>query len=369
MQSSASIRRRAPGCPTTRSRSAPTPNARRIIAYGFRNPFRLTVRPGTSEVWSGDVGWNTWEELNRVESVADGAADNYGWPCYEGGARQSGYDSANLSICENLYAQGGVVAPHYAYNHSATVVAGRDMPDGKLVRRRRRVRDRHELPRRLRRRVRVRRLQPQVHLDHARGHRRSSRPVDAPNARSCRQRPGRRHVRARRRALLRGLRRRHDPTYRRDRHDLPRRFRSPSRRRGRRCRGRSPWRPTRATTSRSRGSSSGSTAPTSAAEDTSSPYQLTWDTTHASNGQHTLTAIARDSAGNLTTSTTDHRHRLEPGAAAGRRAGRRVRAQRGLGHGGQRPVGSRQQRHDDRRALAGRAATGRRCASTRPATG
>ena len=38
----------------------------RVIAFGLRNPFRLTVRPGTSEVWVGDVGWNTVEEINRV---------------------------------------------------------------------------------------------------------------------------------------------------------------------------------------------------------------------------------------------------------------------------------------------------------------
>ncbi len=45
-----------------------------------------------------------------------------------------------------------------------------------------------------------------------------------------------------------------------------------------------------------------STAPTLGAEDTTSPYSITWDTTTASNGPHTLTAVARDGAGNLTTS-------------------------------------------------------------------
>ena len=34
------------------------PNARRIIAYGLRNPFRIAFRPGTNELWVGDVGWN-----------------------------------------------------------------------------------------------------------------------------------------------------------------------------------------------------------------------------------------------------------------------------------------------------------------------
>jgi fibronectin type 3 domain-containing protein len=38
-------------------------------------------------------------------------------------------------------------------------------------------------------------------------------------------------------------------------------------------------------------------------EDTTSPYSTTWDTTTATNGTHTLTAIARDAAGNITTSS------------------------------------------------------------------
>jgi galactose oxidase-like protein/Big-like domain-containing protein len=39
------------------------------------------------------------------------------------------------------------------------------------------------------------------------------------------------------------------------------------------------------------------------AEDTASPYAITWDTTATSNGTHTLTAVARDGAGNTTTSS------------------------------------------------------------------
>lgn len=38
------------------------------------------------------------------------------------------------------------------------------------------------------------------------------------------------------------------------------------------------------------------------AEDPSSPYSISWNTTSATNGAHTLTAIARDAAGNKTTS-------------------------------------------------------------------
>src|SRR5215217_2353558 len=78
-------------------------NARRVIAHGLRNPFRFTFRPGTSELWVGDVGWNTWEEVNRMPSPTPASAVNFGWPCYEGGGHMSSYDTPNLSICENLY--------------------------------------------------------------------------------------------------------------------------------------------------------------------------------------------------------------------------------------------------------------------------
>ena len=104
--------------------------ARRIIASGLRNPFRFTMRPGTGEVWIGDVGWNDWEEINRIQSPA-APVENFGWPCYEGVAPQPGYQSANLPICNLLYASpGAVTAPYYTYNHSALVVPGEICPQG-----------------------------------------------------------------------------------------------------------------------------------------------------------------------------------------------------------------------------------------------
>jgi glucose/arabinose dehydrogenase len=107
------------------------PNARRIVADGLRNPFRFAVRPGTGEVWIGDVGWGTWEEIQRLEAPT-AQMTNFGWPCYEGAGRQSGYDSPNLSICENLYAAGpgAVRSPLFAWNHSAKVVPGEGCPIG-----------------------------------------------------------------------------------------------------------------------------------------------------------------------------------------------------------------------------------------------
>jgi len=108
----------------------PDTNARRIVASGLRNPFRFTIRPGTNEVWAGDVGWNTWEEIDRVASPTGGLT-NFGWPCYEGAGRQGGYDGANLNLCENLYAEPGTETnPYYTYNHGSQVVPGEACPTG-----------------------------------------------------------------------------------------------------------------------------------------------------------------------------------------------------------------------------------------------
>ena len=48
----------------------------------------MTSRPGTNEVWIGDVGWNTWEEIDRISGLRRRRA-NFGWPCYEGNAAGS----------------------------------------------------------------------------------------------------------------------------------------------------------------------------------------------------------------------------------------------------------------------------------------
>ena len=90
----------------------------KVWAYGLRNPFRFALSPVTGEPYIGDVGWNTWEELNR------GRGANFGWPCYEGNGPQPSYQAAFLQ-CRQLSAS-AVTNPLFTYNHStgSTVVGG-----------------------------------------------------------------------------------------------------------------------------------------------------------------------------------------------------------------------------------------------------
>ena len=100
----------------------------RIIAYGMRNPFRFTVKPGSDQIWIGDVGWNRWEEINKLADADDSLVEDFGWPCYEGVPHEPEYDALNLNICESLYGGGGVTAPFFPYSHSDHIVEGEACP-------------------------------------------------------------------------------------------------------------------------------------------------------------------------------------------------------------------------------------------------
>ncbi len=104
----------------------PDQNAARIIAYGLRNTFRFAVRPGTDDVWLGDVGWHNYEELDVVRSAAS-PVENFGWPCYEGPRAQGGYDALNLTICEQLYAESGAHTPPFFFYRRGSAI---DPDDG-----------------------------------------------------------------------------------------------------------------------------------------------------------------------------------------------------------------------------------------------
>jgi putative heme-binding domain-containing protein len=50
-----------------------------IWAFGFRNPWRTSIDRKTGALWVGDVGWELWEMVHKVEK-----GGNYGWSIVEG---------------------------------------------------------------------------------------------------------------------------------------------------------------------------------------------------------------------------------------------------------------------------------------------
>jgi len=54
-----------------------------IWAIGMRNPWRISFDRITGDLWMGDVGQNTLEEIDFEPAGSPGGL-NYGWRCYEG---------------------------------------------------------------------------------------------------------------------------------------------------------------------------------------------------------------------------------------------------------------------------------------------
>ena len=56
--------------------------AEEVFAYGLRNPFRFGIDSLTGDLYVGDVGATSWEEINFIPAGMGGL--NFGWPCKEG---------------------------------------------------------------------------------------------------------------------------------------------------------------------------------------------------------------------------------------------------------------------------------------------
>jgi glucose/arabinose dehydrogenase/fibronectin type 3 domain-containing protein len=90
----------------------------RVWFYGVRNPFGFALEPTTQEVFFGDVGEHTWEEVDHGTRTT-----NFGWPCFEGNGPEPTFQ--DQPQCLALSA-GSVTPPFYTYDHSngSAVIGG-----------------------------------------------------------------------------------------------------------------------------------------------------------------------------------------------------------------------------------------------------
>jgi len=107
-----------PGNPLAGSSSE---NEERIVALGFRNPFRFALDPTTGEMYVANVGSSEFEELDRFDPTSGGLF-NSGWPCYEGANKHFLFKTFNLPICNGLYAAPQEVSPPlFYYSHRQAI--------------------------------------------------------------------------------------------------------------------------------------------------------------------------------------------------------------------------------------------------------
>ncbi len=88
-----------------------------IWQFGLRNPFRFSFDRLTGDLWIGDVGQNSWEEVDFQPASSPGG-ENWGWDCYEGN------HPFELTGCGPM---GSYNFPVHEYDHSGgncTVIGG-----------------------------------------------------------------------------------------------------------------------------------------------------------------------------------------------------------------------------------------------------
>jgi len=112
--------------------SSPDPTARKIVGYGFRNPFRFTIDPVTGEIYVDNVGSSVFEEIDRFPGPPT-SAYNSGWPCYEGPERQYLFKTFENETCERLYKETEegkepTAQPFFYYNHAQPVASEDECP-------------------------------------------------------------------------------------------------------------------------------------------------------------------------------------------------------------------------------------------------
>ena len=91
------------GIPASNPFAGNTEYAQEIYAWGLRNPWRFSFDPLTGNLWAGDVGQHSWEEINLIQK-----GGNYGWRVMEG------YQCHRPeNDCDSI----GLIGPVWTYGH------------------------------------------------------------------------------------------------------------------------------------------------------------------------------------------------------------------------------------------------------------
>src|SRR4051794_10539889 len=87
-------------------------NKRLVFEWGLRNPWRASVDRADGTLWIGDVGQDSWEEIDHVGR--HGGLD-LGWSCKEGRA------TYNSSRCSGRHTHGPVSVYDHSNNRAAVI--------------------------------------------------------------------------------------------------------------------------------------------------------------------------------------------------------------------------------------------------------
>ena len=93
--------------------NSPSLNQRLVYLRGLRNPFRFTIDAPTGRLFIGDVGYETYEEVD----IAPQGGLNFGWPFFEGTVPWV------TTEC-GVPAPPGIVGPVYEYNRTQYCAVG-----------------------------------------------------------------------------------------------------------------------------------------------------------------------------------------------------------------------------------------------------